>query len=68
MEILREVLVLLTHLLGAEHKSTLSSANNQAASLSNFGQAAECEQILRGTLALSWCALGPTHTFTQSAL
>ena len=60
----REVLVRKTRLFGADHQVTLISASNLAISLSNSGENAECEQILRDTVALSRRALGPTHDFT----
>ena len=67
----REVLVSTTRLLGAEHEETLISAFNLAISLSQCrrrGHKAEGQQLLRGTLALSLRALGPTHRFTQRVL
>ena len=62
-EIQREVLAQKTRLriLGAEHESTLTSATNMVATLSNSGQKAEAEQLLRDMLALARRALGPTH-------
>ena len=64
MEIEREVLVQKTRLLSAEHESTLAAAINLAFSLSQCGQKAEAEQLLRETLALARRALGPTHERT----
>ena len=62
------MLVQKTRLLGAEHEITLTSMTNLAFSLSRCGQEAECEQILRDTLALCWRALGPAHGLTQNVL
>ena len=68
MEIEREVLVLKTRLLGAEHEETVISATNLAVSLSRCGQNTVCEQLLRDTLVLSRRALGPTHERAQPLL
>ena len=68
MEIEREVLVLRTRLLGAEHEGTLLSASNLPVSLAQCGPKAEAGQLLRDTLVLSQRALGPTHEHTLRVL
>ena len=66
VEIMREVIVSRTRLPGADHERTLMSENNLAYLLFQCDQMVESEQPLRETLALSLCALGPTHETTQS--
>ena len=61
----RELLVLRTRLLGADHESTLRMASNPTVSLAQCGQKAEAEQILRGTLAVARRVLGPTHVLIR---
>ena len=68
MEIEREVLVLKTRLLGAEHEGAMISASNLAVSLLKCGQSTECEELLRDTLAMSRRTLCPTHERTQRLL
>ena len=68
VEIEREVVVLKTRLLGAEHKSTLTTATNLGLSLYKCGQQTEAGQLLRDTLAMSRRTLGSTHDNTQYVL
>ncbi len=47
--------------LGAEHPSTLTSANNLAWSLKKQGKYAEAERIMLATLASLQRSLGPAN-------
>ena len=58
----------MTCLLDSEHGETLISAMNLAVSLWHCSRKTEAEQLLRETLALSRCALDPTHEKTQIVL
>ena len=51
-------------MLGAEHPSTLTSANNLATTLFNQGKCVEAEQMLHAALASFQRVLGPTHPNT----
>jgi tetratricopeptide (TPR) repeat protein len=62
----REVLGAQKRVLGAEHPSTLSSANNLAASLSNQGKYADAEPIQREVHEVRKRLLGAEHPKTLS--
>ena len=68
MKIEREVLVLRTRVLGAEHEETLRSAVNLVVSLWQRGLRTEAEQIYREALAVAQRTLGPAHEYTQCVL
>ena len=64
-----EVLASTTHLLGADHETTLILATNLAVSLLHCGQQkTEAEQLPRETLAMCRRVLGPTHKHTHHLL
>ena len=51
-------------MLGAEHPSTLASANNLAMSLKKQGEYSDAEQMLHAAFASCQRVLGPTHPST----
>ena len=52
-------------MLGAEHPSTLTSANNLAMSLVDHDRLSEAEQMLQAVLASCQRVLGPSHPHTM---
>jgi uncharacterized protein (DUF2267 family) len=60
----REVLEVQRRVLGEEHPSTLSSANNLAGSLAYQGQHAEAEEMLQAVLVARRRVLGSAHPDT----
>jgi hypothetical protein len=63
----REVLGVQKRVLGAEHPSTLTSANNLAKSLSGQGKHADAERIQREVLEVQKRVLGPEHPETLTS-
>jgi thioredoxin-like negative regulator of GroEL len=63
---LREVLDVVTRVLGAEHPSTLQKANNLAVMLYCQGKHAEAAAMLREVLNVERRVLGPEHPKTMA--